>query len=215
MTRGVLALFSNVFKTLKDKNRRERGDSLVSAVIVLPLIIAILFTIVDFSVFSVNRSIVQQASRDAARTVAIYGGAGTRGTATTIENAYGNNRACATTEANASRAGSGFAFAKAYSSSSTPIECALMNTLEENVSLVNVEFEKVKCTPAFTTSVGQEVSCTVDWSYNGIPASGLTLLGMVKNSDGSQGRRLGLHSRSIGTARSEVKFEGSDLVRRR
>ena len=57
--------------------KSDRGESLVSVLIVMPLLVVMLVTMVDFSVYILNQGQVRAAARDAARTVAIYGGNGT------------------------------------------------------------------------------------------------------------------------------------------
>ena len=60
------------FKSFKS----DRGDSLVSFIIVVPVLLMILITSVDYGIFMLNRGQIQAVARDAARTVAIYGGNG-------------------------------------------------------------------------------------------------------------------------------------------
>ena len=55
------------------KDSKDRGDSeLVSLVLLIPLIVGILFTMIDMSVYFSNRAQIQSAARDAARTVASW-----------------------------------------------------------------------------------------------------------------------------------------------
>lgn len=55
--------------------KSERGDSeLVSLLVVIPLVIWIIFTIIDVSMYMQARTKVQSVVRDGARQVAIYGG---------------------------------------------------------------------------------------------------------------------------------------------
>ena len=75
------------------KDSKDRGDSeLVSLVLLIPLIVGILFTMIDMSVYFSNRAQIQSAARDAARTVAIMGGNGTSLSGTPIEVKYGSRR---------------------------------------------------------------------------------------------------------------------------
>lgn len=192
-----------MFKSHKIHRRdKDKAESIVSAVIVIPLVIAILFTMIDFGIFLMNRVVIQNSARDAARTVALVGGSGTASIATPIEKAYGNTFSCKAVEDDISKAGPHSWLNKAYNrGTSTPTECTLMHNLEHS-ALTNVIIKSVKCGPPYTASVGAPVECTINWQFNGLPGSGLALV------------KLGNEIRTIGTAESEVKFSVSDMVAR-
>lgn len=173
----------------------DRGDSLVSAIIVFPLVIMFIITGVDYSIYMANRGQIQGVARDAARTVAIMGGDGNATQATPIEKAYGQTR---------SNACSGLTTTtdKAYSSNSSAIECNVIQNLKQSSGLVNVTITGVNCSPEVATSVGSRVSCSVIWKYNGIPGSGL---GFINSNNDNV---------TSGTSESEVKFITNDLVSR-
>lgn len=64
-----------MFDKLAKRVQNDSGDStLVSTVIVLPLLIVIFFTIIDVSIYFSNNSLLNGVARDGARTVAIMGG---------------------------------------------------------------------------------------------------------------------------------------------
>lgn len=60
---------------LDSKRRKERGDSeVITALMVIPLVVWLIFSLIDVSLYMQARSEVQNVARDAARQVAIYGG---------------------------------------------------------------------------------------------------------------------------------------------
>lgn len=62
-------------ETLRKKFKRENGDSeVISVLFIIPLVIFLLFAFIDISMYFQSRSTVQSMTRDAARSVAIYGG---------------------------------------------------------------------------------------------------------------------------------------------
>ena len=74
------------------RRRRDSGDaSIVTFVIVFPLFFAFLITIVDISCYFNDRTIISQAARNAAREVAIFGGAGTGTQQSPLEAAYASS----------------------------------------------------------------------------------------------------------------------------
>lgn len=175
--------------------RSDRGDSeLVSLIIVLPLMLAILFTIIDTSIYFSNRAVVQTAVRDGARTVAIMGGNGTNTTATPIEKKYGASitNACAGLSTN-------LAVSSAYKPGvSTVIECSALQTYAKDPSLISVKITDIKCTPTVSRGIGTKTTCTVKWDYNSIPGS---VLGFI---------RLAKDNTNVGTSESEVDFTGGN-----
>lgn len=132
--------------------RSDKGDSeLLSFMIIFPLLMFMILFLVDFSMYSMNRSTIESNARDAARTVAIMGGNGTPGNPTVLEATYGDSTAC-------QDAGIGGGY--------TNTECTVWENLGD-AGLVNTEITNVKCSPVMTKAVGQPVSCTVTWNYSG------------------------------------------------
>lgn len=66
----------NKIKQLKS-GRHERGNDIVTTVLLLPIMVFLLFTMIDVSYYFQARSIVQSTAQDGARMVALYGGEGT------------------------------------------------------------------------------------------------------------------------------------------
>lgn len=199
--------------------RRDKGDStLVSTVIVIPLIVAILITIIDTSMFFSNRSFLINATRDAVRTVAIFGGNGTPTAETPLESAYGSN-----TNPCAGDLRSNPMIDTTYdpATSSTAVECQLMSNLASSAGLVNVKIKDVKCGPSKSSFIGQQAFCTVAWTYDGVPGSGLTLLRAAGNAKlAAPGDGLGADKGLDGvqitkvTTNSEVNMSGINCVSR-
>lgn len=188
------------------RRHKDSGDSeLVSLLILLPLVLMLLFTMVDTTIYFANRSQIQSAVRDGARSVAIMGGNGTSSMGTAIEAAYGVPRASACSEivrtSNVTK--------KAYKSTSTAIECSVLQKYATNVGLINVTVKNLKCDPIITSeAIGQTTTCKVDWEYGGIPGSSL---GFIKTADGKFPMR---ESTSIGQSESEVRMDSGNLRNR-
>lgn len=187
-------------KLFKD-NKDDRGNALVSSLFIFPLLIVMLITTVDFSMYLNNRAQIQGVARDGARTVAIMGGNGNATQGTPIEKQYGQSRASACNAVSGS---------KAFNSSSTAIECNMIASLDNHKGLVNVDVTGVKCSPTQANFIGQRVACEVRWVYGGMPASMLSML------QGSSGNSEGLRGVSVtaGSSESEVNLNGVTLVSR-
>lgn len=189
---------------IKSFRERLRSDSasgeLISALFIIPLVVMLLFTMVDAAIYFNNRAQIQGIARDGARSVAIMGGDGTESTETTIEHKYGISRSAAC---------SGVTGMESYTSSSSAIECNVMKTVNESSGLVNIHVKSVQCDPRITTSISQRTTCAIQWRYGSIPASGLSIL-KFKGGQGMAGDNL-----SIGTAESEVSLNDSSIVPRK
>lgn len=176
---------------LKQHLTNDKADSIVSLIFVIPIIVALLITIIDVSTFYNNKAQIDAIARDGARTVAIVGGTGTTIQGTPLENRYGLGT---DTCSDASKAG-----AKGISADSTPVECNIALALHNNTRLTSVEINEVKCTPIKTESVGANTTCTILWGWNSIPGSALSII------------QLGKDRKSIGTAEAEVNLTGISL----
>lgn len=181
-----------LLRTLLKNARSDSGDSLVTALIVFPLVVSLLVTGIDFGVFLNNKSYITNAAREGARTVAILGGNGSND----ISDKYGKPASLATC------------------AGMSNVECDLYLTLD-SAPLVQATLENgdpktdIKCTPNKTSYVGEQVSCTVKWRYKGLPMSSLSLvsLGDEKNGaeiDGTTGNALGFTQSTTGYANAET-----------
>lgn len=193
-----------MLKKFKKRFRNERGDALVSTIIIFPLMIIMLVTAIDFSIYMANRGQVQGVARDGARTVAIMGGNGNATQATPIEEKYGSSRknACEEIKSEAFK-----------SSTTTAIECNIIKGLESHKGLVNVEIVGVKCNPPKAESIGDRVTCEVSWKYGGIPGSGLTL--MRNGASFNEEPALKGINTTTGSSESEVNLSDISLVDRK
>lgn len=191
-----------MLKKFKKRFRNERGDALVSTIIIFPLMIIMLVTAIDFSIYMANRGQVQGVARDGARTVAIMGGNGNATKGTPIEAKYGSSKEESCKDVNSD----------ALKPSTTAIECNIIKGLETHKGLVNVEITGVKCSPNKANFIGQRVQCEVSWKYGGIPGSGLTLMrnGASFNEDPAL---KGINT-TAGSSESEVNLNGIGLVNR-
>lgn len=184
---------------LKTKLKSDKASSeIVSALIILPIVFAILITMIDSAIYFSNRAQIQSTVRDAARSVAIMGGNGTDTTETPIEKKYGQNRntLCDSIKGNES-------VSEALNSGKlTAIECNTLSTIANSSGLVNIKITSIKCDPEITDSISERTSCGVEWKYNGLPASGLSF---IQN---------GKTSKTVGTSETEVNMSGQQLVNR-
>lgn len=200
----------------------DRGDStLVSTILVIPLILGILITMIDVAVYFGNRGQILNVARDGARQVAIFGGDGTATQATPLERAYGQSRT--TLCAGLSTAPM---VSAAYSSSSSAIECGVMRSIANTQGLISIRLTGVTCgvvpsggsgafTANATTNIGQQVGCEIRWRYDSIPGSGLGFLERAKSMgyNDAQGLSQMDHVTKVNTT-SEVNMSGVPLQNR-
>lgn len=198
-----------ILKALKKRLKSDKADSeMVSLVLLLPLVLGILFTMIDTSIYFSNRAAVATVARDGARTVAIMGGNGTATTQTPIEHKYGLSKAEACAGLSTHEV-----VKKAFSNPTT-IECNVMRGLAENSALVNVEITRVICSPNTSSYIGQRTSCAIEWNYGSIPGSALTLIKGSKDSGEVDVDKHGFagEQKTIGTSESEVALPGSGIL---
>lgn len=183
-----------MFKAIRKKMTSDRGDStLVSTILVIPLILGILITMIDVSIYFADRSQLMNMSRDAVRTIAIYGGNGTSDMATPLEVAYGISRAtaCSGAPQNSDMVKAAYNHADTTLTTdrvdSTAVECSLMNNIATSSSLISVTVGNVTCGPQKSSQIGSQVYCVVKWTYHSIPGSGLGFLQKAKNMYGGEG----------------------------
>lgn len=191
------------FKRIFRDRFSDRADSLVTAFIVFPLVISLIITGVDFGMYMNNKSAIQSAARDAARTVSILGGNSDN---TAIAKTYGINNTCV---------GMGL----------SAIECETINKLSVSsltqVVLMGKDFEDgegidqpVKCFPEETSGVGQSVYCEIYWMYDGLPLSMLGLTSNFSTEEDAPGQfsgdysGLGFPNRTVGYAAAETNMGG-------
>lgn len=193
---------------LRAREDRDRGASeLITMIFTMLILVGIIWTMLEGSVYFNNRSIIEGLARDGARTVAINGGNGNALQATTIEKAYSVDHATAC-DANlmnnqtlATNTMTKVAWA-AQKSSITPTECTILRAFANSSGIVNANMTKVSCTPAVVTAIGAPVACTVAWNYHGLPGSPLSFF-HTRNGNGTDTFSL-WNTVSKGTSESEV-----------
>lgn len=168
-------------KLFKKKARSDSGDALVSTIIVIPLLIVLIFTIIDISVYFNNRSVINSIARDSARTVAIVGG-----TESPLKQRY----AIEDIEQNT------LEILEGNSNMLTS-----MQPIREGEDVE--DFFNVRCGPTTTSTVGEETFCEIDWSYRNMGLSAFIFL--PANDEGYKPLQF---STVRGTAESEVGFAG-------
>lgn len=184
-------------KLLK-KLRSDKGDSeLVSLLIILPLVLGIMFTMIDVSMFFSNRALIQNTVRDSARSVAIMGGNGTNNKGTPIELKYGLSRS-----ASCSGLSSNPMVSTALKPTTSAIECQALSALANNKSLVEVTVTEMTCSPQKTDGVGVEAKCTASWTYGHISGSAMSLI------------QMGDKNTTSASSRAETDMTGISLVAR-
>lgn len=184
---------------LKNRIKSDKANSLITAILVFPVLFIFLVSMIDFSIYLADRGQIQGIARDGARTVAIMGGNGDANSQTPIERKYGVNKSevCA-------NAGKGAVSKGAVKATSTAIECNIMNAANNSKGLVNVQLTSVLCNPYMSTSIGETVTCEVKWTYKGIPGSAFSFV-----------KDIGQQTNVItGTAQSEVTMDGINLIPR-
>lgn len=203
-------------KTLRKKLKSDRGgSSLISFILLTPLFLGLVITAFDTSFYFANRGQVEAVTRDAARTIAIFGGNGDLAQATTIEKTYGQNRAAACSVARANAAPQKELWTSVNKSSYTPTECNVLYALVTNGGLVSVSMDStagdgVKCGPRTAANVGTRTYCTVKYTYDGLPGAPMGFI-QIRQADGSTG---GLLSHNVVTKSSESEVMLPTMVNR-
>ncbi len=148
------------------------SGNVVEFIFIVPLLVAFLLSGIDSAIYMSNRAQLQNLARNGARTVGIAGGTGTAGTPTNIGGKYSalfnSATACST-----ATAATGIA-AGAVNASSTPVECQMASAVNATRSLIQVQVSSISCTPQVSAKVGEQTSCTITWTYGGIPGSALS-----------------------------------------
>lgn len=202
-------------KFIKKLKSDRGGSELMSFILLVPLFLGLIVTAVDVSFYFANRSQVQDIARDAARTVAIYGGTGDATKATTIEKSYGLSRAsaCNASRADIAKAPNKYIFTQAKRSEMSAVECNVLAGLANSMGLVNFatkEPVKVKCGPNEAKTVGSRTYCTVEYQYGSMPGAPLSFI-QIRQADGSSS---GLLSNNVITKSSESEVKLPGLVSR-
>lgn len=185
---------------LKKFRSDKGGAEITSAVFLVVMVVALLYTFIDFSIYFYNRSVMQSTVKETARTVAIMGGNGTDSMDTPIGSKYGATRTeMCTSEVKTKSQTKEALDAKGMS---TPIECAGLKTFATNNTLIGVTVKEYTCTPDMTRKIGQRVSCTVLWNYDGLPGSGMNFARLIDENFLNK-------NTTVGDSSSEVAYDSN------
>lgn len=200
---------------LKHKVKSDSGaSSLISFILLVPLFLGMVITAVDLSFYFSNRAQVEAVARDAARTVAIFGGDGDINYSTSIEKSYGANRAlaCSSSRADITDAPNKYIFTNGIKSNLTAVECNVLAALANNTGLVSISDEpvQVECGPRQAQTVGTRTYCTIVYKYSGMPGAPLSFVQM-RQDDGSSA---GMLSTNTVTKSSESEVATPTMVKR-
>lgn len=200
---------------LKQKAKSDRGaSSLISFILLVPLFLGLVITAVDLSFYFSNRAQVEAVARDAARTVAIFGGDGDVTMATSIEKSYGTSRAtaCSSGRADITNAPNKYIFTNADKTDLSAVECNVLAALANNTGLVSISDEPVQvdCGPRQAQTVGTRTYCTIVYKYSGMPGAPMSFVQM-RQTDGSSA---GMLSTNTVTKSSESEVRLPLLVNR-
>lgn len=200
---------------LKQKAKSDRGaSSLISFILLVPLFLGLVITAVDLSFYFSNRAQVEAVARDAARTVAIFGGDGDATQATSIEKNYGTSRAtaCSSGRADITNAPNKYIFTDATKTNLSAVECNVLAALANNTGLVSISEEPVRvdCGPRQAQTVGTRTYCTIVYKYSGMPGAPMSFVQM-RQADGSSA---GMLSTNTVTKSSESEVRLPLLVNR-
>lgn len=186
--RRVVFVMRGWFGWLRGRLGSDRGDSLVTAILVFPLVMSLIVTGVDFGFYLNNASVVKHATRDGARTISILGG----DKANVISNKYG-----------------------AAMPQSTEVNCGGLSVTECHIKerlmgrqnqLVQADVDSVKCGPDVTSAVGEQTWCTVRWRYRGLPWSTLGFIGEYSDTKGEKQNGLGFVNVTTGYSAAETSL---------
>jgi len=199
-----------ILKKMLAKSREDRGSSaLISFILLVPLFLGLVITAVDVSFYFSNRGQMEAIASDAARTVGIYGGAGTSDMATTIEKKYGNpTGACTsgrkdlndgTSEENTARKNMFKEILGSNPANHTSVECNVAAAIANQQGLVSVSFDRsinpdlgVKCGPAVAATIGTRTYCDINYAYTGMPGSPMSFI-QFRMEDGQSSGLLGVN----------------------
>ena len=217
-----------MLKRILKKVKSDRGSSsLVSFILLVPLFLGIVATGVDLAFYFANRGQVEAIARDAARTVAIFGGNGNVAQATTLENSYGSSRAsaCSSGRSDLRDAPNKYLFVDTNKASYTTTECNVLAAIANTTGIVSFSLDlteinegraepvskAIVCGPDQATTIGSRTYCTINYSYRGMPGSPLSFI-QVR---GGEGTASGLLSSNTVTKSAESEVANPGLSPRR
>lgn len=180
----------------------DKGDSLVSLLLIIPLIFTMMLSALDTYFHQGNMATVQTLARDGARTISILGGDDNGSSnSSKLAKIHGvpQSTACS---ALASMKNTTAASSNAYSS--TECELATRVAMIDGRGMTNLSVTDVTCGPSLTTaSAGQGTTyCSITWESNPLPFS---VRGIAQAADPTHNYT---EATICGTAKTEVKMNG-------
>lgn len=153
--------------------------SIITSLLLLPLIFFILITVIDVGMFYMNEATISKAARDGATTAATLGGVGSREYYAIAEQDYPQRMTQADLAARSSEYG--------FTVDNT-IEALVAQDLVDSGGTYMVNLDDVRCHVVNENSgdssdvdeLGNRPVCEVEWRYDGLPLSGW---GMVQSRD--------------------------------
>lgn len=175
MRRESKSLRRAVLEYCRSRHNSDEGDSIIiTSLLLLPVMFFIIISAIDMGLYFNSQAVIERSAQDAARTSILYGGAGSLGYHTVLEDQYSN---AAVSRSHLSQLSSDVGFAVNNS-----VEYALVNDLL-GAKTALAELENVRCAPAGLNRVGDVSYCDVEWSYDGLPVS---VWGMMVSNTESQ-----------------------------
>jgi hypothetical protein len=198
-----------MFRKIAKKLKGDKADSsLISLVIMIPLLVGLMITMIDTAIYFADRAQIQSIAKSGSHTVAIMGGNGNESLSTAIEAKYGLTKA-----ETCSKVKTGGIASAAKTAKSTAIECNMILGVNDTVGLVNVNVNSVKCNPPKTGAVGARTTCEIKWIYGGIPGSALSFL--RSSPIAGTGSVLAKEQITAASSESEVDLTNTYFVERR
>lgn len=208
-----------MLRRILKKMRNDRGSaSLISFILLVPLFLGLVITAVDLTFYFTNRNQVQAIARDAARTIAIYGGNGSTTQTTSIQNKYGVTKTTACSAARLSGdlkdAPNKYLFSDTNKTNYTGTECNVLAALANSTGLVSFSLDSkdtgvakaITCGPIEASSIGSRTYCNIVYAYKGMPGAPLSFV-QIRHDNGSTSGLLSVNKVNE-SSESEVKNPG-------
>lgn len=178
-----------MFSYLRKRAKSDSGNTIVGALIILPLMTVMTMSGIDQHVYSSNSILIDSMAKSGAETVGNLGS----NDPDFVPAAYKGSSKMNCDDAKASVFGDAQA--------NTPIECGIVASLSnaDGHGLVNVGINKVTCGPNYAQGVGDTTYCTVEWNSKPLPWSFRSIFGMGEDNLSCQ------------TASSQVKITKKNL----
>jgi len=183
-------MISRILKKLKS----DRGDTLVSMLLVVFPMIVCAISLLDFHVYNTNSTVMTSLAKSGADSVASFG-------STKAEDVPEVYTKVSYEQGGMKGACDGIGKKKFPDAvASKPVECGVLNSIAnaDGHGMVNIDVNKVACGPDQSTGVGSTMWCQIDWTYGSFPLSFLSLQNAIEGEETVQ--------RTCATAGSEVKL---------